>query len=411
MSGGTNLPGYGNLVLPLTGTQILAHFLGTIELTVTSLANPTELNAVGSDVPDWRLCKTVGAGTDDATLYRLDASSASVNAPYVMASATAGLRWVAIAGAYVNQEMAINGGVNLPSETASRVVTTDSNKDLDTPATVTTGQAWAFTSTVTVVDGGFSITGSSDATKTIKFEVDAQTAGDTLTINSGAQTDSRTLTVPVLTGNATLTTLEETQTLTGTKTFSAVTTVSNATASSSTTTGALVVTGGVGIGGAANINGVAITDTSTYGVVALNGVTSPLANTIGIYGAGSGDDALYLNALSGASIQFRVNNAQVFAIESTQATVSAAAVFLVPNVTDATTVSAGAAVVTGGLAVGKRICLDGDAGKTLKIVNGVANAAVAVVLGGVGPTGSTAGNPQGWMRIDVNGTDRYIPYW
>jgi hypothetical protein len=39
-----------------------------------------------------------------------------------------------------------------------------------------------------------------------------------------------------------------------------------------------------------------------------------------------------------------------------------------------------------------------------------ANAAVAVTLG-AGPTGSTAGNPQGWMRISVNGTVRFIPFW
>lgn len=78
--------------------------------------------------------------------------------------------------------------------------------------------------------------------------------------------------------------------------------------------------------------------------------------------------------------------------------------------TDSTTIATGALVVAGGIGVAKRITLDGGTGKTLKIVNGVANAAVAVTLG-AGPTGSTAGNPQGWMRIDINGTDRYIPYW
>lgn len=57
---------------------------------------------------------------------------------------------------------------------------------------------------LSVVDSGFSIIGSSDATKTIKFEVDGQTAGDDLTINSGAQTDDRTATFPVLTGNSIL---------------------------------------------------------------------------------------------------------------------------------------------------------------------------------------------------------------
>lgn len=68
--------------------------------------------------------------------------------------------------------------------------------------------AWSSSITVTsltVVDSGFTITGSSDATKALKFEVDAQTANDTLTIDTGAQTDSRTATFPVLTGNSTFT--------------------------------------------------------------------------------------------------------------------------------------------------------------------------------------------------------------
>lgn len=73
---------------------------------------------------------------------------------------------------------------------------------------------------LSVVDSGFFVIGSSDPTKRLNFEVDAQSTGDTLTINTGAQTDSRTLTVPVLTGNATIATLSETQTFTGTKTFS-----------------------------------------------------------------------------------------------------------------------------------------------------------------------------------------------
>jgi len=37
-------------------------------------------------------------------------------------------------------------------------------------------------------------------------------------------------------------------------------------------------------------------------------------------------------------------------------------------------------------------------------------AAVAVTLG-TGPTGANAGDPLGWMKINVAGTLRYIPYW
>ena len=81
------------------------------------------------------------------------------------------------------------------------------------------------------------------------------------------------------------------------------------------------------------------------------------------------------------------------------------------DTTDSTSITTGSLVVAGGIGVAKRLTLDGATGKTLRIVNGVANAAVATTLGSVGPTGSTAGDPQGWMRVDINGTDRYIPYW
>lgn len=55
--------------------------------------------------------------------------------------------------------------------------------------------------------------------------------------------------------------------------------------------------------------------------------------------------------------------------------------------------------------------INGTSGNTLRVENGTANGSVATTLGSVGPTGSTAGNPQGWLRISVAGTDRYIPYW
>jgi hypothetical protein len=81
------------------------------------------------------------------------------------------------------------------------------------------------------------------------------------------------------------------------------------------------------------------------------------------------------------------------------------------DTTDSTSITTGGLVLSGGLGVAKRLTLDGGTGKTIRIVNGVSNATVAVTLGSTGPTGSTAGAPQGWMRIDINGSDRYIPYW
>lgn len=57
------------------------------------------------------------------------------------------------------------------------------------------------------------------------------------------------------------------------------------------------------------------------------------------------------------------------------------------------------------------VIVDGATSKTIKYTNGTANGAVATTMGGVGPTGSTAGNPQGWLRVNVAGTDRYVPFW
>lgn len=106
--------------------------------------------------------------------------------------------------------------------TASRLVVTNSSGQLDTPATITTSQTVALNGVTTVVDGSFSITGSGDINKTLKFEVDAQSTGADLTVNSGAQTADRSLSVPVLTADATLMVLSETQTVSGAKTFSAI---------------------------------------------------------------------------------------------------------------------------------------------------------------------------------------------
>ncbi len=203
-----------------------------IEVTVANIASPTELNARAAAQGDIILARTTEAGTGTQTWYYADTTSDAQSLPYIVSSATAGVKFIAVAGRYQNQS------INSAALTASRVVTTDVSKNLDTPATVTTTQAWAFSSTVTVVDGSFSITGSSDATKTIKFEVDAQTASDDLTINSGAQTDDRTLSIPVLTGNDTIGTLGVPNTWTLANTFSGTD------PSTSTVTGNVINNGG-----------------------------------------------------------------------------------------------------------------------------------------------------------------------
>jgi hypothetical protein len=57
------------------------------------------------------------------------------------------------------------------------------------------------------------------------------------------------------------------------------------------------------------------------------------------------------------------------------------------------------------------VTLEGISGRTIKYTNGVSNGSVATTLGSVGPTGSSAGNPSGWIRISIAGSDKYIPYW
>ena len=64
-----------------------------------------------------------------------------------------------------------------------------------------------------------------------------------------------------------------------------------------------------------------------------------------------------------------------------------------------------------GMGAGNSFQLNGASGAVIRYANGTANGSVATTLGSVGPTGSTAGNPQGWLRVNIAGTDRYIPYW
>lgn len=379
-----------------------------IELITADITNPTELNAIGTAVEDLRLVHENVAGSDRATWYRLDTSSDAVAAPYIMASATAGLRWVAIGGYATNQAMRIASTLAVGAG-----LTASSN--------VSVGGSLAVTSTATlsglttVIDGNFTIIGSVDSTKKLAFEVDAQTAGKKLTIDTGAQTVDRTLTVPVLAGNDTIAALAVAQVFSGANRFS------NATTASSSITGALIIGDGVttatcvGIGGGKIFTGGNVTCGGTLAVdiASSAGFINCLAddgqqawirliNRSGLGGAfyrpaGSTDVRLY--GFGAAADLFAFNTAS-----------ASTGNLSVQYTTDSTSTVSGAIVVSGGIGVAKRLTLDGSTGKTLRITNAVANGAVAVTLG-AGPTGSTAGNPQGWMRIDIAGTDRYMPFW
>jgi hypothetical protein len=57
------------------------------------------------------------------------------------------------------------------------------------------------------------------------------------------------------------------------------------------------------------------------------------------------------------------------------------------------------------------VTIPGSGTNVMTITTATANGSVATTLGSVGPTGATAGNPQGWEKIIVNGTARYRPFW
>ncbi len=98
-------------------------------------------------------------------------------------------------------------------------------------------------------------------------------------------------------------------------------------------------------------------------------------------------------------------------LAGTSATFAAGFPLTCSDTTASTSVSTGAIITSGGIGVAKNVTVAGTTGASFRIATVTANASVAVTLGSTGPTGSTAGAPQGWMLISANGTDRYIPFW
>jgi hypothetical protein len=471
----------------------------------------------------------------------------------------------------------LSSGSVLPWLTADRIVTTNSLSQLATPSSISSPQSLTLSGTATatvaglltaqssltvastatlqgvttVVDGNFSILGSSDSTKTIKFEVDAQTAADDLTINSGAQTDDRTATFPVLTGNsilalsnATLTSgrvpfattngiLTDSANLTfstanglisagstteqtlrcgtfgiqnfasgnswfgentyynganfiyrangdagmvrwnslswqfqaapvgvagATATFvtlgwdsSSILTVgaaaagrinlpctsgttlalSSTQASTTSATGSITTAGGIGAAGALNAGGdvIAYKDATTRTLLIQKNSTT--TTTIGdkdcrlIFQIDSGTvnaggDVVWMAtsdtgverwaAITGGITGNTASGATGFLALCTKTNTTDAALTARLSVSEAGIISI-SSTDAASLTLAGGALFDGATTKTVKYTNGTANAAVAVTFGAVGPTGSTAGNQVGWLRVNVGGTDRYIPYW
>lgn len=239
--------------------------------------------------------------------------------------------------------------------------------------------------------------------------------------------------------------------LTGSMTFASgvPVTISDNTASSSSTTGALIVSGGGGFAGqitcaASIIGGGTGVFSSTAGRTTASGNGQVAfwrsGGTIGT----AGDCVLQADpGVTAAAFVFRAG-------PTTPITIATLSPAVVAGTTPALAM-VGLSTITGGVTDGYngslRLTPTYDAGSALTVtrhdyidLNGVAltgagpaaltdaavfrfdaaigthkatasNAAVAVTLGSTGPTGSTAGAPQGWIKINVNGTLRYIPCW
>lgn len=358
--------------------------------------------------------------------------------------AQTGSATLTVAGLLTAQSgLTVSSAVTVSLLTADRVVTTNSASVLSAPASVTTSQAWSFTSTLTAVDANFSITGSSDATKTIRFEADAQSAGADLTINSGAQTADRTLSVPVLTGNATLMVLSETQTVTGNKSF----------------TGTMSVVDGnfsvVGSGDSTKtikfevdaqttaddltINSGAQTDdrTVSFPVLTANATLMVLSEAQTVTGVKTFDadiamatnrnvrtatNADYLSLIGGVTLTsdpgfqifgsaygsgisgFMYLDCARFILRGINGATNG--VVDIVGTTAATAPNNAALIVAGGIGCGN-IWI--NSATLISTSTSFTNGAAAQV--GTLTNAPTAGNPTKWVPINDNGTTRYIPCW
>lgn len=337
-----------------------------LELTVANIANPVELNAIGTAVPDWRLCHTNVAGSDEATLYRLDADTDLVNAPYVVASATAGLRWVAIAGRYQNQSFKTAGTLSGDTLTSARVAVVGGGGTIETSnnflwdgqkvtlnaATGKSLQIASTTAATSAIVGAIVVGDQATPATNVAIGAGRIFAGTSITVGTGAASATNQV---IIDGGASgadagsaVIARNGGSSIIGIGNYSAMfggaydatpaiyaaaririeapVRVNSSAAASSSITGAAVIGDGataatnVGIGGgtiwagsAVAINGTTgagfrATSAFGYGILAFNADTS-LSGTLGMFGGASGDDTLYLNCPLSSTISLRSNNA------------------------------------------------------------------------------------------------------
>lgn len=206
-------------VFPLSSIS----FGAAIETTVANIASPTELNSLGTTQGEIRLARTTEAGTGTQTWYYLDTTSDAQSLPYIVTSATAGLKWIAFGGRYCNEAVNILGiltaasslsvtstatvgglltassGLTVTSTTtlsgltASRLVRTDGSKQLESNAALTS-------TNVLYADSNGWPTGDSNLTVTSTVF----TLGSTRTANFANTTSASSATAGAVTiGNGT----------------------------------------------------------------------------------------------------------------------------------------------------------------------------------------------------------------
>ena len=304
-----------------------------IETTVANIDSPTELNTLGTSQGELRIARTTGAGDSLETLYYLDTTSSAQDLPYIVTSATTGLKWLAMAGYARNQilklkaisastvvstlgntnafaeinnqnlnsgasassdvvatadngsstthyvDLGINGstGGAAPFTTANGAYLYTTDNQLDISAQGATGiinmSAGATPTILAVFDitNGVTFNDNTTASKQMRLQIANQTAATIFTFDTGAQTVSRTLSVPVLAGADTIMTLATAQTISGAKTFS-------------TPIGS--TSGGTGVNNAGTLTNASNTTITGGGTLALGGftLTVPATGTPGLLG-------------------------------------------------------------------------------------------------------------------------------
>lgn len=239
-------------------------------------------------------------------------------------------------------------------------------------------------SSTTFFDGTFVLENTTDPTKTLVFNLANQPTNTRITLNMGAQTASRTVSLPVLTANDTYVMLGVAQTLTGLNTFSALITASAGLTSSS-----------VGIASS-------ITGSSLLTLVA-NATTTATQCGLTFQNAGTAEWAVYKDTTNTLVISDRVNTvSQMIFSQGTLAT----GTISIPLTKTSGGSANGALVVTGGVGIGGTLNVAGAVGIGGQVSIGGTGVMLAVqatsgngIMALAGGTGSSA-----ILRFGVPGT-------